>query len=75
MCIFVIANKENMIPSKFKVVKTHISKIKHGDTILINGAIKTVSSGFIKHDKFMGTTLYGDSFNLGYKLVDKLIEK
>jgi len=47
----------------------HISTIKAGDTILFDGDIKTVSPNNIKKCEFMGTSLFGDSYHMGYKPV------
>jgi hypothetical protein len=47
----------------------HISEIKSGDAILHNGEVKTVSNNDIKEDSFMGRTIFGDSYKLGYKKV------
>ena len=55
-----------------KQEKAHISQIRIGDTILHNNEVKTVSGNNIKHDSFMGKTLFGDSYHLGYKLVTKI---
>jgi hypothetical protein len=52
--------------------QVHISQIRNGDTILHNGEVKTVSGNNIKSSKFMGKTLFGDSYNLGHKLVTKI---
>ena len=57
----------------FKIEETHISKIKIGDTIMHNGVMTTISGTNIKHDRFMGKTLFGDSYNLGYKSVQRVI--
>jgi hypothetical protein len=54
--------------------QVHISTIKSSDTILHNGEVKTVSGNNIKHCSFMGTTLFGDSYMLGHKLVTKIID-
>lgn len=60
--------------TKYKTIQTHISNIKPFDTILhTDGLIRTVSNSNIKQDKFMGVSLFGDSYNLGYKLVTKII--
>ena len=53
--------------------KTHISNINVGDTIMHNGEMKTISGNNLKRDSFMGTTLFGDSYHIGYKLVDRII--
>lgn len=56
-------------------IKVHISQIKRGDTVLHNDKMRTVCKTDIKHSSFMGTTLFGDSYNLGYKLVAKILFK
>lgn len=50
--------------------KVHISQVRPGDAIMHNGEMVTVSANNIRHCKFMGTTVFGDSYNLGYKLVE-----
>ena len=50
----------------------HISQIKSGDTVIHNGEIKTVSGTDLKSDKFMGTSLFGDTYNIGNKLVKRV---
>ena len=52
--------------------KIHISMITAGDTILHNDVITTVSGNNIKRCSFMGITLFGDSYSLGYKLVTRI---
>ena len=54
------------------ITKTHISNIKVGDTIIHNGEMKTISGNNIKQDSFIGTTLFGDSYHIGYKLVERV---
>jgi hypothetical protein len=49
--------------------EVHISQVRSGDAIIHNGELVTVASNNIKHCAFMGTTIFGDSYNLGYKLV------
>ena len=53
----------------------HISTIKPGDTIKHENTICTVSSSNIKNNSFLGTTIFGDSYKLGNKLVEKIIIK
>ncbi|EON1607173.1 hypothetical protein ACLN7E_004591 [Escherichia coli] len=53
----------------YRIEKRHINDIKPGDTVLRDGELWTVTSRDIKHDSFMGRTLFGDSYNLGYNLV------
>lgn len=52
--------------------QVHISKIRVGDTILRDGVMTTISGNNIKTCPFMGTTLFGDSYNLGYKLITRI---
>jgi hypothetical protein len=58
---------------KYRIIPIHISEIKSGDTIKCrDGVIRTVSFNNIHHDKFCGTTIFGDSYNLGHIPVDKV---
>jgi len=50
----------------------HISEIVHGDTIEHGGELKTVSNKWIKVGGFCGTTIFGDSYNSGRKLVKRV---
>jgi len=59
----------------YEIVETHITDIKHGDCIIENGVMVTVSNGHIKCDPFFGTTLRGDSYNGGRKPVLKAVIK
>lgn len=52
--------------------KVHISQIRVGDTIIHEGFMRTVSGNNIKRCSFMGKTIFGDSYNLGYKLVTRV---
>ena len=47
----------------------HISEIQIGDAIRHNGEVKTVSNKDLRRSEFMGITIFGDSYNLGYKKV------
>ncbi len=58
---------------KIKTVFVNVSQISAGDTIVFDGKITTVNKENIKRDPFMGITLFGDSFKLGKKLVEKVI--
>ena len=53
----------------YYIEQRHINDIKPGDTVLRGGELWTVTQRDIKHDSFMGRTLFGDSYNLGYNLV------
>lgn len=56
-----------------KTNPVHISLISAGDTIVHNGKLTTVCANNIKKDSFMGTTLFGDSYKLGYQPVQKVV--
>lgn len=57
------------------IKQVHISTIVNGDTIICrDGIIRTVGRNNIKRDSFMGVTLFGDSYNLGTILVDKILK-
>lgn len=53
------------------VIPTHVDLIHPGDTVLIDGHLKTVSPSNIKRG-FMGTTLWGDSYKLGTTPVQRV---
>ncbi len=55
--------------------RVHISRIKAGDTIIHNGVETTVCANNIKFDSFTGTSLFGDSYNIGYKKVTRVLFK
>jgi hypothetical protein len=57
----------------YRVEETHKSNIRVGDTIIHNGEMKTVSGNNLKRSEFMGVTLFGDSYQLGYNPVKKVI--
>lgn len=57
---------------KYKIELVNIKEINHGDTILHNGELHTVDRSHFKYSEFMGLTLLGDSYNLGYKPVKKV---
>jgi hypothetical protein len=57
----------------YKVVLTHINNIEIGDTVEIDGVLKTVGKEDIKPDSFLGRTLFGDCFSLGCEPVRKVI--
>lgn len=59
----------------YTIEEVHISTIQGGDTVEHNGEMKTVSFNNIKRDSFMGTSIFGDSYMIGRKLVKKIIFK
>ena len=48
-------------------MKVHIKEVKVGDIVFHDGEWRTVGKKDIKEDPFMGRTLFGDSYQLGYK--------
>lgn len=52
-----------------QTILKHISQVKAGDTILYRGEIKTLCQSNIKHGGFMGKTIWGDCYKLGYEKV------
>lgn len=57
-----------------KTKEVDIFSIKHGDTIVHNGNVVTVTAKDIRRDSFMGITLFGDSYSLGRKPVVKVVD-
>lgn len=52
-----------------KPTMIQLDQVRIGDTILHNGKLKTVSRSNIKHDSFMGLTLFGDSYHIKRKVI------
>ena len=50
-------------------------EIKIGDTVVHNGELRTVCKRAFSIDEFMGLLLWGDSYRLGYKLVERVTER
>lgn len=57
----------------YSIVPTHISQIRVGDVVEIDGILKTVGKNNLKHGGFCGTTLWGDSYRSGTVLVPKAV--
>lgn len=57
----------------FKESQVHISTIKAGDIVKHNNKEMTASNNDIKNCHFMGVSLFGDSYHLGYKPVTKIV--
>ena len=57
----------------YLIKQVNISTIAPGDTVEHNGVLMTVCRSDIKTGGFCGTTLFGDSYNMGYKKVKKAI--
>lgn len=60
---------------KYEIVETHISDINHGDIIIENGELVTLSRNYIKNDPLIGRTIRGSSYNGGRKPVLKAVIK
>lgn len=58
---------------KTEMVDKH--EIKIGDTVVHNGVLRTVCKRAFSIDEFMGLLLWGDSYRLGYKLVERVTER
>ncbi|HWY34285.1 MAG TPA: hypothetical protein VNX68_06530 [Nitrosopumilaceae archaeon] len=56
-----------------KMNPVHISQVEVGDTVEYLGKLTTVNANHIKKDSFYGTTLFGDSYNLGTKTINKVM--
>ncbi len=52
----------------------HISDITSDDIVEHAGVTETVTQCDIKHDSFMGISLFGDTYHLGNKKVKKIIK-
>ena len=60
---------------KYEIVETHIADIQHGDSIVENGELVTLSRSYINNDPFLGLTIRGNSYNGGRKPVLKAVIK
>ena len=60
---------------RYEIIKTNIADIEHGDTIIENGMLVTLSKEYIKNDPLLGRTIRGDSYNGGHKPVLKAVIK
>lgn len=58
---------------EYTIEHVQISTIQPGDTVMHDGKMKTVCRNNIKHDSFIGVTLFGDCYKMGRKLVQKVI--
>lgn len=56
---------------RYTIVETNINNIRPGDTVEIDGVLKTVCPKDIKTGGFCGTTLFGESYHGGRKPVRK----
>lgn len=55
------------------IEKVHVSDIKWGDTVkCLDGFVRTVGKNDIKHGCFCGSSLFGNSYNGGRILVERV---
>jgi hypothetical protein len=57
----------------YKTEQVHIDDIRIGDVIMVNGRERTLCAKDIKSCLFVGRTILGDSYSLGYKPVIRCI--
>ena len=57
---------------EYHIAMVDISLINKGDIVLHDGKLISVNKEDIKSCKFMGITLFGDSYSLGYKKVARV---
>ena len=57
-----------------KIVLTNKNDVKVGDTIIHHGAFRTMGKESFTHDQFTGRLILGDSYRLGYEVV-QVVEK
>ncbi|ATN94147.1 hypothetical protein HOS16_gp69 [Shigella phage vB_SflS-ISF001] len=50
------------------------SEIKNGDTLIVNGELRTVDKQSIVRDEFLGLLLFADSYCLGYLKVELVVD-
>lgn len=53
----------------FPTEEVHINSIRVGDTVFHDGHFRTVGRNNLKHCGFMGRSIWGDSYKIGYKPV------
>ena len=59
----------------FIVKPTHVSDVRAGDTVLTeSGVLRTVHRSDLKKDKFMGHSLWGDTYRCGTRPVPVAID-
>ncbi len=58
---------------KYPTVPTHISLIRPGDVVEVDGTQRTVCPANLKRGGFMGTTLWGDSYRCGTVPVQRAV--
>ena len=56
-----------------KIIDVHISTLRIGDTVMFEGSQRTLSKSNFSFIEGMGRTIYGDSYQLGRKPVQRII--
>lgn len=69
----IVKEASRQIGRPVDIRRTDITLIRPSDTVFHHGKARTVCPGDIKHDGFMGRTLFGDSYVLGRRPVLRLI--
>jgi hypothetical protein len=69
----IAAEASRQIGRPVAVRKTDIALIRAADTVFHQGIARTVCPGDLRHDGFMGRTLFGDSYVLGRRPVMRLV--
>lgn len=58
----------------YDIQLVHKDDIEIGDVIICaDGKMRTVCRNNIKYDSFMGLSIFGDTYRLGYEKVKKVI--
>lgn len=60
-----------MTKDGFTFTPVHITNIQPGDIVIHRDAVVTVGPKDIKRCPFMGTSIFGDSYVAGHRLVPK----
>jgi len=70
---YIKQESERQLNRPVEIQKTHISLVRAGDTVFHDGKVKTVCPGNLTYDTFMEHRLFGDSYILGRKPVQRVI--
>lgn len=70
---YIKEESERQLNRPVKIQKIHISLVRAGDTVFHDGKVKTVCPNNLTYDTFMEHGLFGDSYILGRKPVQRVI--
>ena len=59
----------------FACEEVHISSVRRGDIVFHDGKARTVGKKSLRHNMFIGYTLFGDPYLLGTKPVVRFITR